>query len=369
MKIALVSGIVVDNDAISNSVVWQANTLPGLPEVTEVDVFSQYFNHQNLGGGHVVSSIWELVRHPRFAAADIAIFHFGIRYQLFPALHVLSRRPDLPRTIVHYHNVTPPHLTLGGDKDTQVESLLQAELITYADRIWAVSDFNRSDLVQNGVEATRISVVPIPVAERSSAQRLPSDRRRVLAVGRLVPAKGLECLIDAFERLPAELRDDCELVLVGNPGFSDPAYIAHLRHRIDNSTALRAHVRFAGQPTDDELWKLYLSADVLATATHHEGLCLPILEAGIAGCAVAATRVGNIPNLLTDEVLADVGDPNSLCQSLVLALSGDPRCRPSPEVIDSHRPASILQVIRQEFETLLTQQKRLVVNSAREDPP
>ena len=100
-----------------------------------------------------------------------------------------------------------------------------------AARIAATCTDEVFELVRMGVPRSRISVVPCgvdlrqfgpegPVAERSA-------RHRLLAVGRLVPRKGFDVVIEALPRLP-----DTELVIAGGPqpsGLKSDAEARRLR--------------------------------------------------------------------------------------------------------------------------------------------
>ena len=50
-----------------------------------------------------------------------------------------------------------------------------------------------------------------------------------------------------------------------------------------------------GQPTDEELWHLFADSDIVACPSFHEGLCVPAIEAYIAGCRVVSTTESGGP--------------------------------------------------------------------------
>ena len=67
---------------------------------------------------------------------------------------------------------------------------------------------------------------------------------------------------------------------------------------------------FYGQITDAELAAVYRRADLFVTASMHEGLCIPILEAMAAGVPVVGRAVGALPDTVGDAGLllpADAG--------------------------------------------------------------
>jgi glycosyltransferase involved in cell wall biosynthesis len=125
---------------------------------------------------------------------------------------------------------------------------------------------------------------------------LAPDRRRLVYSGRLVPAKRVDQLIDAFLAL-ADQRPEWDLVIVGD-GVEAPA----LRARVPE--ALRARVTFTGflgQQAD--VSALYRLSDVLVLPSDYEPWALVINEAVAAGLAVVSSSVvGAAAELVRDGV-------------------------------------------------------------------
>ena len=109
MKVAVVVGVAVPQDAISSSAVEHLGVLRSLPEVDEVHLFTQQLEREPGGPAHVIRDPWRLVRHDAFRGCDIAIFHWGIHYDLFDAISLLAPA-GTPVPVVHFHNCTPPSL-------------------------------------------------------------------------------------------------------------------------------------------------------------------------------------------------------------------------------------------------------------------
>lgn len=130
---------------------------------------------------------------------------------------------------------------------------------------------------------------------------------RVLFVGRLVPHKGINYLIEAMD-------DDIQLDVIGRPYHTQ--YFSLLK-----SLAARKKVRFITTASDDEILDAYDRAAVTVLPSvyediyggHHvapELLGLAIVESMARGTPVICTNVGGMPEYVTDGVTGFVVPPN-----------------------------------------------------------
>jgi glycosyltransferase involved in cell wall biosynthesis len=147
-------------------------------------------------------------------------------------------------------------------------------------------------------------------------------RHRLLSVGRLVPAKGVQDAVAALAELTAEYR----LRIVG-PGT--PAQQQALRERA-TELGVADRVRLAGSMPRAALPGQYRSADaVLFPSRWQEPFGLVPLEAMACSTPVVATGTGGSGGFLRNgetALLAPVGDPAGLARA-VRTLAGDPALR------------------------------------------
>lgn len=320
-RIALVAGICVANDAISSAVVSQARSLLTMPEIESVHIFSQYFDRDLDVPLHPVHTSWQLLRHPDFAAADVAIFHWGIHYDLFDATIVAaaeSRDGSGPIPIVHFHNCTPREFVDPDGYFTADRSMQQLQLVARLDlTCWTFSPFNELTLADLGVPPSRIHFVPFPIAApRHLHPRRRSDGVDIAVVGRIVRAKGHHVLLDALALLSPEVSSKIQVRIAGNTVFTSAAYLDELKDHV-RRLALGGIVHFIGQPDTDALWGLYEQSHLLVTASLHEGLCVPVIEAYIAQCRVVGVAAGNLPFVVQppDRLVAP-NDPTALAAGI-----------------------------------------------------
>lgn len=162
-------------------------------------------------------------------------------------------------------------------------------------------------LAQHRVEVAHMPVPPGP-AEPSPLPAHPP--LRLVAVGRLVPEKGFDVLVDAVS-LMVSAGAQVELVVVGD-GPEGPALA-------QRAGALGARVRWAGPLPRAELDAELDAAHALVVPSRREGLGLVALEALARGRPVVAARVGGLPEVVADGadgILVPPGDPAALAEAL-----------------------------------------------------
>lgn len=117
----------------------------------------------------------------------------------------------------------------------------------------------------------------------------------ILAVLRFVRHKGIHYTIDAYNALPANIRDNFKLVIVGGPD-KDPSYYNEIKEKIGNNE----NIILTGVLNKIELKEIYANAKLFVHASSTEGLPITVLEAMKFGSPVL---VSDIPEHL--EIIED----------------------------------------------------------------
>src|SRR6202521_60778 len=119
-----------------------------------------------------------------------------------------------------------------------------------------------------------------------------AGRKTLGWAGRLVPLKNVGWLIENLAAL------DCNLAL---QALDSPLLTAAELARQAAAWGVADRVRFL--PPGRDLGTLLRSVDALVVASQHEGFPMVVVEAGMLGVPVIATRVGALPELLAGEIL------------------------------------------------------------------
>ena len=166
--------------------------------------------------------------------------------------------------------------------------------------------------IPNGIDCARFSargIVPFD---------WPGSGPVIGTVAALRPEKNLFRLLDAFRLVRAYA--PCRLLIAGD-GPERESLETHAE-----ALGLREHVRFAGHIGDSE--RIFEALDVFVLSSDTEQMPTAVIEAMAAGLPVAATDVGDISQMVSDENLPFVvGRNEASLADAILTLRQDPDLR------------------------------------------
>lgn len=198
-----------------------------------------------------------------------------------------------------------------------------AEAVAALDQVCAVSEAIASaaaDLapprrpvavVPNGADTTAFA--PRTADEARARLGLPAGERIVTYVGKLVPRKGVDALVEAMGLL-ARRPAGAPLLVAGGVG--------ELREGLQRRAAelgVAERVRFVGKIPHDEVGWWMAAGDVFVLPSLSEGLPTVVCEAMNCGRAVVATAVDGTPEIVRDGrtgLLVPPRDPAALADAL-----------------------------------------------------
>ena len=213
---------------------------------------------------------------------------------------------------------------------------IEHSLMRDAERIIAECAQDRQDMEQlYGAESSRIDIVPCgfdpqelwPLPARLARQKIgaPVGKFIVLQLGRMVPRKGIDTVIDSLALLRRRHRIDALLLIVGGEAEKDAPELVRLR-TLARQLGVHDAVQFTGRKKRSELRYYYGAADAFVTTPWYEPFGITPVEAMACARPVIGAEVGGIKSTVIDGktgFLVPPRDPQAVAQRLA-ALHASP---------------------------------------------
>jgi glycosyltransferase involved in cell wall biosynthesis len=200
---------------------------------------------------------------------------------------------EVPKALV-YHNITPAEFFPHDPYVADLCRLGRSQLELFPNKIvesFADSRFNAKELESYGLRAQLLPLFHLNA--KIPVNRVRSEKKNILFVGRMVPHKNQALVIRAFAYF-LTLEPKSQLTLVGG---QDPIYGEYLRLLI-SALNLQDNVRLLGKVSDAELTRLYRESGAFLCLSQHEGFCIPLIEAMKNGIPVFASARGAVGETL-----------------------------------------------------------------------
>ena len=240
---------------------------------------------------------------------------------------VAARLTGVPIVVHTFHGlVLKGHY---GPLKTGVVRVVERWLARFSDRLIAVSEQDRKDLLAYRIAPThKIEVIPLGLEldqfidsrrRRGVVHRelgLDSAIRLIGIVGRIAPVKNHRLFFDAMAGVLTEHKS--AHVVVAGDGDLRPEM-----ERYVQEMGIASRVSFLGWRHD--LPQVYTDLDVVVISSNNEGTPVSAIEAMAAGRPVVATRVGGLPDVISDGetgYLVAAGNVEQLASTIERVLRG-----------------------------------------------
>lgn len=169
------------------------------------------------------------------------------------------------------------------------------------------SEFSRRQIIERlGGEERKVIAIPLgALPGKNGAARVKPERPFLLFVGNLEHRKNLVRLVKTFRLLRDRRRIPHRLVLCGRPGHG----WGDIQAAIENEE-VQDGIDLPGFVSNEELARMYRSAEVFVFPSVYEGFGLPVLEAMACGTPVVSSNAASLPEVGGDAV--EYFDPYSV---------------------------------------------------------
>lgn len=183
----------------------------------------------------------------------------------------------------------------------------------------AISQSTRNDLLANGVDKNRVTVLPMGINIPKNARYGRKEKKTTFVfVGRLVPAKGIEDALIAIKKIKEQNRN-CKLWVIGK---GDTSKLQDLCNKLK----INDLVTFFGFVEEEKKFSLLSRAHLLIHPSVKEGFGLTIPEAGFAGTPVIAYDSPGLRDIVKNNkngILLSKNSPDAIANAAIRVL-GDP---------------------------------------------
>ena len=236
-----------------------------------------------------------------FTARDVMAFNFA---------KLATKRY---RDHFDYHTTWYDHLTQAGKRYNPLRNFMIRWYLTYANKLFAVSDALREALKENGIQnvtvthtgidVSRYVVSPDETAQFKEKYGL-GDKKVLLFAGRLSDVKGGRKIIEAMPKIAREVPDAVLVIAGTNDQYAEQMKAEAVR------LGFGSNVIVTGWIEPENMKVAYAAADVvLVPSLCFDSFPRVVLEAMAVGRPVIGTRYGGAPEIIVDGVTGYVVDP------------------------------------------------------------
>ena len=269
----------------------------------------------------------------KYCSASLAkhdVVHiYGLYDLLGPAAAFFCRRYHIPYVVEPMGMFRPIVRNFRAKKLYHL--LLGNRLLRRAHRVIATSEQEKQELVTGRIDSARVVVrrngidVPVslpPAGAFREKWTIAPQARIILFLGRLVPKKSPDLLLNAFALWRRETPHAAESVLVFAGPDEHDGYLARLKS-LAVASDIAENVLFTGPLYDDAKWAAYRDADVFVLPSQNENFGNSAAEAMACGTPVIVTdQCGIAPIVEGRAGLVVPHDSRAIAAALKLLLDG-----------------------------------------------
>ncbi len=162
---------------------------------------------------------------------------------------------------------------------------------------------NNFNIESQGIFYNGVVLDSLNIDESNAFTKKDNNEITFTFAGRLIESKGIKLLVEVFTDLQKKY-NNIKLIMCGT---------GELYNELKEKTADNSNILMTGQIAHSEVMKLLSNSDLVVIPSNYpEGLPTLILEAGACSAAVIATNVGGTNEVISNEELGILIEPNNL---------------------------------------------------------
>ena len=242
----------------------------------------------------------------------------------------------------------------------RIHDILTLKLPTkISKKIIATSQAEFRDCKKYGIPENKIKLIPLSFSppDISKSEERTIKKTRLIFVGRIVPLKNLDILLEAVKIVKKDI-PEIEFIIVGEEIsgrlYGDTGYKQKLESLID-VLEIKENIKFVGWKTGKELWDVYQNSDLFLFASTYENFGLPLLEAAHFGLPLVSTDVGVAKDLIDENkggsIISKL-DANEYAKKIITLLKNDLRYEGASKFVSGEAKNFLIKSIAKKYEEI-----------------
>ncbi|WP_347456175.1 glycosyltransferase family 1 protein [Acinetobacter thermotolerans] len=246
------------------------------------------------------------------------------------AVHSIGLSPSRLLTAVTSYDLIPlvyKNIYLTPNPEFELFYLEKLEYLRQADLLLTISSFSRFEAIEYlGVTLDKIINISAAADSKFKQLNIEHDIKKnilqkfglqkpfIMYSGASDPRKNLLGLIKAFANLPAEIKNNTQLAIIGKLPKIDRLILEVCIKSCDLDPS---HVIITGSVSDEEMILFYNLCELFVFPSWHEGFGLPVLEAMSCGAPVVCSNTSSLPEVVgREDALFDPFDEHEIASKI-----------------------------------------------------
>lgn len=270
-----------------------------------------------------------LIQYLRKTIDDFDIIHIHEhRHSLAIATHRYAKKNNIPYVLQAHGSVLP---FFQKEKMKEIfDKLWGFNILHDADKVFALTEVEKQQYLKMGVKEENIEIVPLGINLKDynnlpqmgsfkSKYNIGDDDKLILFLGRIHEIKGLDLLIESFNKIP---NDNVKLAIVGGDyGFKNEL------DNLINDLNLSEKIIFPGVLTGQDKIEALVDCDIFIMPSRYESFTTSGLEAMACSKPLVLTKNNHIHTWVNGNVgLTCEFDANELSKCLTKLLNDESLC-------------------------------------------